>query len=155
MVWRKPDISQSPKALPYTYCWRTQTYYRKQSAYIGIQIYVITISAVRISILCLYRRVFTTSSFRRATTVLGATSVAWLFAAGIASINTCMPIERFWNNKISGHCLNFDKIFLGITLAEILLNVAILCLPLPVISALQLPLRHKIPLFVTFLIGGL
>ncbi|MCJ1348945.1 hypothetical protein MMC31_007178 [Peltigera leucophlebia] len=64
-------------------------------------------------------------------------------------------MEHFWNKEVSGHCLNFDKFFLGITLAEILINVAILCLPLRVISGLQLPMRHKIPLFITFLIGGL
>lgn len=128
---------------------------KNQSVYIAILIYAISNSAVRVSILCLYRRVFTVSPFRHATTILGITCVTWLVAAEIALIAQCVPLYRFWNRKVSGHCVNLNKTFLSITLTELLINVAILCLPLRVVSGLQLPLRHKIPLFITFLIGGL
>lgn len=71
---------------------------KNQSVYIAILIYAISNSAVRVSILYLYRRVFTVSPFRHATTILGITCVTWLVAAEIAlNVYRCIDFgtERF------------------------------------------------------------
>jgi hypothetical protein len=66
-----------------------------------------------------------------------------------------MPIQRFWNPWISGHCLNLNLQALVIGILETILDAVILVLPLVWISTVQLQQRNKIALYGIFLLGVL
>ena len=71
------------------------------------------------------------------------------------AIWTCTPISAFWDTNPNARCI--DKKFLWFFNAamNILTDVIILILPMPVLSALKLPSKQKIGLILIFAVGGL
>ena len=68
---------------------------------------------------------------------------------------TCLPPEKFWNRETPGVCINYDIFALASGICEIVIDTAILCLPVRMISSIQLSRRNKIVLSSIFLLGGL
>lgn len=110
----------------------------------------VSITATKLSILCLYHRLFPTPLFRRATVLLGVICVLWLIAIEIIILLKCKPMTTLQHS-----CFNLGKYFLGAEITETIFDFAILVLPLRVVSSLQLPPRQKMVLYMTFLVGGL
>lgn len=117
--------------------------------------YYIAVAAVKVSILCFCRRIFATNTFKQVYIATLAMVAMWYIGAEITSIVVCMPIQRFWNPWISGHCLNLNLQALVIGILETILDAVILVLPLVWISTVQLQQRNKIALYGIFLLGGL
>lgn len=119
--------------------------------------YGLTVTAVRISILLLYRRIFDTVIFKRILAAVGSLCLAWLLGEICTEIFLCSPISAAWDPQLifTDHCGNLQASILGITISSMLLDVIILCLPLPMIWKLQLPPRHKLVVCGLFLLGGL
>ena len=119
--------------------------------------YALTITLVKVSILLLYRRIFVTPKFRRATLVMGAISVAWGFITILGQIFLCRPISAAWdpNALFTDKCLNVQAYLRGVTISNLLIDVIILCLPIYMVLKLQLPVRKKIVLAGIFMVGGL
>ncbi|KAI9782522.1 MAG: hypothetical protein M1816_001860 [Peltula sp. TS41687] len=125
-----------------------------KALYIIVPVYVLCVTAIKISILCLYRRLFPIQAFRRMSYVVDVLCVLWLIAAELASLLACIPARKFWDPLSSGRCLNFNTYFLGIEVANTIIDVIILCLPLHMIRNLHLPFRQKIALSMIFLVGA-
>lgn len=119
----------------------------------AIMTFGVSITATKISILCLYHRLFPTPVFRRATVLLGVICVLWLMAAEIVFGLQCMSILGFWDKRAHS-CIDVERYFLSTNITETIIDFAILCLPLRVVSSLQLPPRQKTVLYMTFLVGG-
>ncbi|MCJ1470575.1 hypothetical protein MMC07_009221 [Pseudocyphellaria aurata] len=114
-----------------------------------------SITATKISILCLYYRLFATPLFRHATILLGVFCVLWLIATEIAILLLCMRVtDDEYSQLLFFGSFNWNCYFLSINITETILDFAILVLPLGVVSSLQLPLRQKMVLYLTFLVGG-
>ncbi len=63
--------------------------------------------------------------------------VGYYFSAVMATLFTCIPIERNWNKKIPGHCFN-NLTFIYVNAgANIIIDLVVVALPLPVIAKLQ------------------
>ena len=122
-------------------------------------LFVATITAVKLSILLLYRTIFVTPNFRRITSVVGILCLLWFIAMLLATIFQCHPIKAAWNQlsviEGSGHCLKSGRYIFGYELTNVFIDVCILCLPIYMIRRLQLPLRRKITVSSIFLLGGL
>lgn len=110
---------------------------------------------IKISVLCLYRRIFSTQKFRFTFLYVGILTFLWFLAVELATIMTCLPPEKFWNRETPGTCLNFNVFTLAYSICEIIIDTVILCLPLGMISTLHLSRRNKILLSGIFLLGGL
>ena len=120
-----------------------------------MMLFGISITATKIAILCLYFRLFPTPLFRRATVLWGVICVLWLIAAEIAILQ-CLSMTAARDDPMKVRaCHNSEKYFLAANITETILDFAILCLPLRVVSSLQLPSRQKLVLYMTFLVGGL
>lgn len=66
----------------------------------------------------------------------------------------CVPTRGFWDKTINAEChVNEQKFFFGSSLVHLLLDVAILCLPLWEVFRLRLEWLAKIGLVVTFACG--
>lgn len=127
-----------------------------QPVQIAIIVFGVSITATKISILCLYHRLFPTPLFRSATILLGIVCVLWLIAIESIFITKCVSMTSFWVNWTQAYtCIDFKRYFLAGNITETILDFGILCLPLQVVSSLQLPLRQKMVLYMTFLVGGL
>src|SRR4051812_33496815 len=69
-----------------------------------------SLCATRLSFCFLYLRVFRgiTGGMRNSIKVVMVLIFAYYFAAEMATLFTCIPVQRNWNKKIHGHC--FDSI---------------------------------------------
>ncbi|MCJ1462047.1 hypothetical protein MMC07_000647 [Pseudocyphellaria aurata] len=117
--------------------------------------YGLTITAVKISILSLYRRVFDTVPFKKATLVVGFLCVTWLCGNVFTELFFCSPFSAAFDPKLrQTHCKDFTAFLLGITISNMLLDVIILCMPLPMIWSLNLSTSKKLEISGIFLLGS-
>jgi hypothetical protein len=71
----------------------------------------------------------------------------------VAGFLYCIPMRHFWDPTVPGECFNFDNFFLVMSIVEIIIDVALLLLPLRMIANLQLNLQKKLMLSGIFALG--
>lgn len=86
---------------------------------------------------------------------VGSVVVMWWIAIQFTVIFECKPIDYTWAPKGEGHCVSLDKFFLGQAIPNIITDMVLLAIPIPMIWKLQLPRSQKVALSATFLLGGL
>ncbi|KAK0667283.1 hypothetical protein QBC41DRAFT_338519 [Cercophora samala] len=125
------------------------------SLFIANTILYLTFYLAKISILLLYRRIFSTPEFRKICLIMIGISTAYFIAAQVANLCICIPIDLFWHRtKPGGRCLNFNLFSFIIGLIEIVLDIAILALPIKAVLSLQMPKKTKAMVSAIFLLGG-
>ena len=119
--------------------------------------YGLTISAVKISILLLYRQVFDTANFKKAIRVVCFLCITWLCGNVFTMVFLCSPMSAAWDPKLvfSNHCRDFQAFLFGITISNLILDVIILCMPLLMKWTLKLSTRKKFEGSGIFLLGSL
>lgn len=118
--------------------------------------YSLTITFVKISLLLLYRRIFSTPEFRRRSACVGCACVAWFVAEVLANIFQCRPFSSAFDPEklYTSNCINLQAFYWGITIANLVLDVAVLSLPVHMVWTLKLSLRKRVELSVIFALGG-
>lgn len=108
---------------------------------------------VKLSVLLLYTRIFSTRAFRRWSYGLMA-MVGCYFVAFMALFMTiCEPIDQLWNPVPDGKCRDTSiQEFTSVSF-NLVTDLVILILPLPWLWGLQMPLRNKIAVSIMFCIG--
>lgn len=67
----------------------------------------------------------------------------------------CNPIQRSWDVTITeGSCIDRPKLYIAIAALQIMSDIGLIIMPIPMIYRLQMPLRQKIGLLVMFVIGS-
>ena len=112
---------------------------------------------VKISILLMYRRIFDTEAFKKATLVVGAACVAWAIAAIFCLIFQCHPFSGLWNPELTftNKCINLQSYYRAIASSNMALDIIILCMPLFMVWRLKLEASQKLMLSGIFALGGL
>lgn len=112
---------------------------------------------VKISILLMYRRIFDTEAFKRATWIVGAACVAWAIAAIFCLVFQCHPVSGMWNPKdtFTDKCINLQAYYRAVASSNMALDVVILCMPLYMVWRLKLEASQKLMLSGIFALGGL
>lgn len=118
-------------------------------------IYAVTVTPIKISILCFYHRIFAVASFRRVNYAVGIFCLVWLVVGIIADCLYCVPLRAYWDTSVDGHCYNFNTYFLAMEIIDLLQDVIIIALPLKTIATLQLSVQKKVGLLGVFLCGTL
>lgn len=122
----------------------------------AIQIlYKLTINMTKVSILCLYLRIFPNKQFRKAALIVMFFVVGYAVSSIVATIFQCSPISKTFHPQTPGKCLNLTAFWYANAVANILGDCAILALPMPVLYALHLPQRQKFGLMMVFALGFL
>lgn len=68
----------------------------------------------------------------------------------------CVPVQAFWNSSVKGTCkIKDSKFFFGTVLAHLIIDIAILVLPIMQIRTLQLPIAKKTAVIAMFMFGFL
>lgn len=67
----------------------------------------------------------------------------------------CMPVSAFWDSTLSqSHCMNKYSVWFANASLNILTDIAIFILPMPVLKDLHLPQRQRVALMGVFGLGG-
>ena len=116
--------------------------------------YFTGITLVKLSALLFYARVLRDSRlFRSCLWTTGTLVVSWWIVSVLTTILTCIPPRKQWDTDIQGHCLNLITVFKGVTALNVLIDVIILLLPLPMLWKLHTTLRRKMMLTMAFVVG--
>ena len=79
----------------------------------------------------------------------------WFVATEFVLVFKCDPIHKAWDYDLpSGSCIRDYDIFLAQSIPTVILDVAALCLPMPLVWKLQLPQNEKFAFMGMFLMGG-
>ena len=112
---------------------------------------------VKLSILMLYRRIFSTSAFRGKVLVVGGVCVVWCITAIFTNVFACRPFSAAFDIDLvfTYHCINLQTFIWATTACNVGIDVLILSLPIQQVWKLQLSVRRKISVSAIFLLGGL
>jgi hypothetical protein len=128
---------------------------RKQGEYITSHLYNFAIAGIKLSILALYYRIFVTETFRKITVAIATFIVLWLITIEIPLCLICRPLRSFWNLDLPKNCLNETAMIYYITTSNLVTDLVVFVLPIPVIVRLQTTTRKKVALCILFSIGVL
>lgn len=78
-------------------------------------------------------------------------SVALIFTL----IFSCHPIQRGWDASITtGYCIDRPAVYLATAIINIVTDLGILIIPIPMVLALKMPKIQKIGLMLMFVVGS-
>ncbi|KAH8703370.1 hypothetical protein BGW36DRAFT_369246 [Talaromyces proteolyticus] len=117
-------------------------------------IYSFTMSAVKLSVLVMYYRIFIDRPTRIGIYIVGTFVTSWLLASIVANIFQCVPVAKYWNTTLPGHCMNRTVYFVMGSAPHILSDIAMLCLPVRCVWKLHTSVTHRIAIIGIFLLGS-
>ena len=115
-----------------------------------------SIALTKLSVLLLLLDVLVIFWFRKATYVVIVMVACYLLWVAVTDIVPCIPIRSFWDLSIPEAdrlCIPQRQKMLADTTINAALDVAIFCLPLPLLRTLTLPWRQKLWLCFVFTLG--
>ncbi|KAI1820266.1 hypothetical protein F4861DRAFT_76473 [Xylaria intraflava] len=118
--------------------------------------YITTIWIAKLSICILYRRLFPQ---RPVIILLWVTVGVMMLTAIVTLIVTFLACRPFWTNWAPPdvqmtHCIDKEALFVWGTLPNVVTDIIMLAIPLPVVWKLQAATNLKIALTITFVIGS-
>ncbi|EXK77102.1 hypothetical protein FOQG_18184 [Fusarium oxysporum f. sp. raphani 54005] len=123
--------------------------------YASVIVYNVAMCLVKIGILLQYRRVFAIPILQ-AFTFYGLVIMAtWTITIALLNALICVPVAKFWNSTMPGHCIDPLTVWYVMAGFNLVTDITVICMPLPVIGSLNLPRRQKIMLLAIFSIGFL
>lgn len=122
---------------------------------ISYQLYGLAMTAIKLSILLFYRRIFSTAQFRKWIYGVVALVLAWLLANNLVFAFHCAPVRQNWEFDLPGHCINPLTSVRVLQVFNVLLDATVLALPVSAVLRLQLSTPRKISVMAIFLLGGL
>ena len=123
--------------------------------YISSAFYLVSILGYRIALLLMYLRLFGVSTpFRYATWAVMCFVTGYLFCNIITLIFGCTPIDKYWKPDEPGHCINLVQADHAYGSMNVVSDLLLFLLPLPMVSQLNLSAREKLGLFLVFM-GGI
>ncbi len=116
-------------------------------------------AVIKVSILLFYRRLFprenTTPTWRLCHLLLMILSVALGVIGIFGFVFQCAPIAYSWDLTIpGGHCINRGAFARFTNVGNIVTDILILVMPIPIVWSLHLPKNKKIGVCLLFLLGG-
>ena len=118
--------------------------------------WVIVINLIKISILDLYISIFRNKFFVRVCHVALGLSTLALVAFTIVKFTICHPLEYNWDMQtVQGSCGSENSMYLAVVSTDLVLDIVIIILPMPVLWGLQMKTAKKIAIMLTFGLGGM
>lgn len=120
--------------------------------------YVCSINCIKLSLLCLYNRIFSQHShprLRKASIALGVFITFYGIAHICVDMLQCIPLSGLWDPTVKAYCYPFATQIYTIAAINILTDMAVLLLPIRPIWHLQISHARKAQLTAMFTLGGL
>lgn len=90
---------------------------------------------------------------RKAVYTVIALSVTLLVVVLLESFLLCRPFEFTWNKEIDGVCGDSTKAYLSVAIVNLVIDMSIVALPMPVLWHLQMPIRRKLAVTLLLCLG--
>lgn len=85
--------------------------------------------------------------------------MVWALACLLLIILQCRPVKAFWDFELvakgEGSCIPFGRFLLGYELANMVIDIAIVALPINIIRGLQMRTSRKVAISCVILLGAL
>ena len=107
----------------------------------------------KVSILCLYRRIFVSQSFQRVCFVAIAMVVVWAFSCIMATIFQCVPLAGSWNKTVEAKCIDKNAFWYGFAVTNTATDFILFLLPIRPVLKLQLHWKEKLGVMGVFALG--
>lgn len=120
-------------------------------------IYFISVALPKLSIICLYLRIFSwKGAMRTVAWILFGLTAATSAALTVAACFQCIPLAFFWDRTIpGGRCFDIQQFFHAQALPGFILDIIIMILPMSTIWNLKLPMIKRFALLGIFAIASL
>ncbi|MCJ1238721.1 hypothetical protein MMC14_006712 [Varicellaria rhodocarpa] len=112
--------------------------------------------SIKLSVLLFYRRIFVGRKFTIYSLTICAFVALWCFAFFFATVFQCggHPANWWTSQYTSEHlCSKTGKLELGFAVSDVMLDLVILTIPLPLIWNLKMSTSHKVAITGIFLLG--
>jgi hypothetical protein len=124
-----------------------------KNIYVGNILYTLSITAIKLSVLAFYWRLFEIKA-RIAIYVVTAAAITWCISILLCVIFNCIPVKAAWDITVQGaHCISIRAIYLGGSVPNVCLDLIIVLMPLPYVWRLHAPLAQRIVLAGMFALG--
>ena len=117
-------------------------------------LWAIAVFLIRASVLVLYIRIFCTRSFRITCYVVHGINFAFFVSTILSTGLICRPLSYSWDKSIpGGKCGDQKSLDLYIGIVNLLLDICVVVLPMPVLWGLQMAISKKLVLSGMFGLG--
>lgn len=90
------------------------------------------------------------------TVVIGMFVIVWGLVISLVGVFLCNPIKKAWEPAIPGQCFDLIKFYYGLQIPNIVTDIIIVILPIPVIwNLFILEKKSRLGLIAMFSVGGL
>lgn len=118
--------------------------------------YSTCVSFAKLSILVFYLRLSPEKKFRKGVYFLIGLTISYTVTYIIVILLVCRPVEANWDLSITdAKCFSRMAPMMTLSVANIVIDFAILAIPVHVVIPLQMPKRQKLSLVFLFATGGL
>lgn len=112
------------------------------------------ITLVKFSALFFYARIFQVSRiFKIFLWITGALVVTWWIIVDVVVVCTCVSPQKQWDTSIKGQCLDDIALYISAAASNVVIDLVILILPLPMLGKLQVSLGRKFALAGAFVVA--
>ena len=111
---------------------------------------------IKASVLYLYHRVFFVNrNFTRGLWAVGLFVFGYSGMLSVAACLQCIPLRHIWDTNFKGYCLIIPLAGTILSALNVLTDIIILVMPMPVLWKMQMHIRRKLQIMGIFLLGGL
>ena len=115
-----------------------------------------SITALKLSILFFYHRIFAFRNFAFLLKVVGILNILWWVGLVLTGFLHCRPLAYYWDRSIPGGvCADEHVIGYSITAIDIVFSIAILILPIPWLWSSHMAPIKKLAVNLLFILGSL
>lgn len=125
----------------------------RKGDYVFSHFYDIALVSVKLGILAFYYRVFVHPVFRRVVLVTAAFVLAWGIGITVTLFLACRPLAAYWDVTVPGKCLVMVTFVYFTNISNLITDIWIFLMPVPMIWHLQLQTKKKMLLSLIFCIG--
>ena len=119
-------------------------------------LYFVVVNIPKLAVLALYHRLFPQRTTKITVYLLAGVLISGTIANTIVSLAACKPFKANYDTTVPGHkCIDKEAFFVWTSLPNIITDVIMLVLPLPIVWRLNNTKRIKVALTFTFVVGSL
>ncbi|KAK1762011.1 hypothetical protein QBC33DRAFT_552908 [Phialemonium atrogriseum] len=116
-------------------------------------LYGLSMCTSKWSILWMLKRIFAVRSFQIVTWAIIIVQAAWMIMTVLIGLLICRPVQKNWDPTVEGTCGNQIAGYTAVSVYNVIVDVAMCILPIPMIYKLQVKKPYKVALFGIFSIG--
>ncbi|KAI2615090.1 hypothetical protein GGR54DRAFT_308286 [Hypoxylon sp. NC1633] len=146
-------VTVNPQGIPEYGPW-IYSFYKVEWA--GQLISILAFTFIKISLVLFYRRIFRGNRFYLITTILLYFICGWGVSFFLAILLECIPVSQAWlpQSQRDGQCYNPLPAFDAMATTNMIIDIAILTIPQPIVWKLNMPLRRRVGISIIFLLGA-